>query len=50
MGKRIAYQVRDVLHPIPSTASEGAEPEGRSRIKNGESKRFPKPLKTQSNG
>ena len=26
MGARTAYQVRDVLHPIPSTASAGAEP------------------------
>lgn len=32
MGTGTAYKVRDVLHPIPSTASAGAEPEGRSRI------------------
>jgi hypothetical protein len=51
MGTRVAYQVRDVIHPIPSTTSAGAEPEGsRNRIKNGESNRFPKPLKTHTNG
>ena len=32
MGTGTANQVRDVLHPIPSTTSAGAEPEGRSRI------------------
>ena len=32
MGARTAYQVRDVLYPIPSAASAGAEPEGRSRV------------------
>ena len=40
MGTGTAYKVRDVLHPIPSTASAGAEPEG--RIVNGESIDSPK--------
>ena len=40
MGTRVAYQVWDVLHPIPSTASAGAESEG--RIVNGESIDSPK--------
>jgi len=39
--KERVSKVRDVLHPIPSTASAGAEPEGRSRIKHGESNDSP---------
>ena len=42
MGTGTAYKVRDEFHPIPSTTSAGAEPEGRSRIVNGESIDSPK--------
>ena len=31
MGTGVTNQVRDVLHPISSTTSAGAESEGRSR-------------------